>query len=286
MHIEYIRTKNSFIQPLIFNMKGKVCFYSKDDMSVGYCLELAEERLRNFQLGHLPNNLEDAIELYHIKKLLGNDCKLSNWTEKDYNQFKTIASSFEPLIVKQFNAINPLNILSEYNKLPWDYRQTFWEIIDNFHLYKLLDSNSITSIISQDINSIRYILLRSNIVNQYGQLIRKILMDNKNSAQLILEEYVVKNDKPIDTKLFFPYYLTLDDKEQIINNYIGGNQPNLNYVRLILQVKNSPHFRLTPKTRLNAKKLEKKLNDDLLIDQSASIIQSDCACPHFRTVLN
>jgi len=244
-------------------------------MSVGYCLELAEERLHNLQFGHLPNNLEDTIELYHIKKLLDNGCKLDSWTEKDYNQFKTITSSFEPLILKQFKAINTLNILSEYNKLPWDYRQTFWEIIDNFHLYKLLDSNSITFIMSQDINSIRYILLRKNIVKQHGQIIRKILIDNKISAQLMLEEFVAKKDMPTDNKMFFPDCLTSEDKEQIINNYLNGEQPNLNYVRLIIQAKDCSLFKLTPKTRLNAIKLEKKLNDELLIDQSASTIQSD-----------
>ena len=49
-------------------MEKRVHFFSIYDMSIGYNLVLAEKAIIKYQ-NATPSNINDVIELYHIKKL-------------------------------------------------------------------------------------------------------------------------------------------------------------------------------------------------------------------------
>ena len=73
--------------------------------------------------------------------------------------------------------------------------------------------------------------------------------------------------------MYLPSNLTLDDKEQILLNYLQSENPNVNYVRLIIQTKDDKNqIKLSPKTRLLAEQLERKLNSELLNDSRTSTV--------------
>ena len=110
-------------------------------------------------------------------------------------------------------------------------------------------------------------MLFRSIVEKFKSIIREILLSNVNSAHIILDKYVTKRDLRRDAEMHLPSNLTLADKEQILINYLQSDDPNLNYVRLITQIKDDKNnIKLSPKTRLLAERLEKKLNNDLLND--------------------
>lgn len=99
-------------------------------------------------------------------------------------------------------------------------------------------------------------------MEKFKVTIREVLLNDNKSAELLLEEYTKKRDKQ-ESQLFFPSNLTIADKEQIIDNYLDCDEPNINFVKLILQVKNSNDgIKLSPQTRLKAEKLASKINDD------------------------
>ena len=56
------------------------------------------------------------------------------------------------------------------------------------------------------------------------------------------------------------------------SRYLDSEEPNLNYVRLITQIKDEKDkIILSTKTKLKAEKLVKKLNDELMNDSRTSI---------------
>ena len=56
-------------------MKERVCFFSVYDLSVGHNLELAEKAIDKYK-NTAPSDMDDVVELYHIKELLDNDSKI------------------------------------------------------------------------------------------------------------------------------------------------------------------------------------------------------------------
>lgn len=243
-------------------MENHVHFFSKNDLSVGYNLSMAENRIKEISEGNIPTEIDRVVELWHIRRLFKENCRLQQWTDEGFNRLKTIVDEFDNIIAQFFNQISPNDIRKEYESLLWGYKKAFWEIIDSFKLYRLIDKGILKEIMADSRNSLHYVLSCQGLVEKFKVTIREVLLNDNKSAELLLEEYTKKKDR-YDRRLFFPSNLTIADKEQIINNYLDCDEPNLNYVRLISQVKNiNTGIVLSPQTRLKAEKLASKINDE------------------------
>lgn len=254
-------------------MKERVCFFSIDDLSVGYNLELAEKVIAKYETV-TPSDINDIIELFHIKKLLDKNCRLTRWTEDEFIQLKKKVEGYNSIIVKFFYSLPSSQLEDNYEILEWDYRQTFWDIIDQFKLFNLVSDDVLKRIIQKDINELRAILHCKFIVDKYKVVIKEILLQNEYSAQFIIEKYISRHDGSSDRVLYLPQNLSMEDKEVIINNYLDCDNPNLNYVRLICQNKDdSNSLVLSPIIKVKANKLAEKLNDELLKDDKSVIVK-------------
>lgn len=243
-------------------MDTHVQFFSKDDLSVGYNLSLAEKRIKEISDGYKPTEINRVVELWHIRRFFKENCRLQQWTDEEFKRLKTKVDGFDNIIAQFFNQISSNDIRKEYESLLWDYKKAFWEIIDSFNLYKIIGKDILKEIIADNPNSLHDVLSCKGLVEKIKGTIKEILLKDSKSAELLLEEYTKKKDR-YDRRLFFPSNLTIADKEQIINNYLDCDEPNLNYVRLVSQVKNNnTGIVLSPQTRLKAEKLASKINDE------------------------
>ena len=248
-------------------MQDRVCYFSNNDLSLGHYLEVAEKRILEVSEEGVPTDLEGIIELWHIKQLFENDCRLLKWTDDEFEKLKSSTRGYNTIIANFFNGLNPTKIKSEFELLEWAYKKTFWEIIEAYKLYRLIEPETLREIVSKNNNYLREVLKCKGIVEKFKNVIREVLLNNVNSAHIILDKYVSKQDLHRDSELHLPSNLTIEDKEQILINYLQSDDPNVNYVRLIIQIKNNKdQIRISPKTRLLAEKLEKKLNEEMLSD--------------------
>ena len=248
-------------------MQDRVCYFSKNDLSVGHYLEMAEKRIQEVSKGDVPSDLEGIIELWHIKRMIDDECKFLEWTDEKYNTLKQSTSGYSDIIAKFFRTLAPKMLKSEFDQLEWTYKKTLWKIIDAYKLYQLIEPDTLREILTENVNHVRIVLECPGIVEKYKSVIREILMSNVNSAHIILDIFVAKQDLNRGTELHLPSNLSLADKEQILVNYLQSDDPNVNYVRLITQIKDDKNqIRLSTKTRLLAERLEKKLNAELLND--------------------
>lgn len=253
-------------------MQDRVCFFTKYDLSVGHYLEMAEKRIQEVSKGNMPANLEGIIELWHIRRMIEEDCRLQKWTDAEFDKLKLSTNAYNTIIANYFNNIVPQMLKSEFDQLNWTYKETFWQIIDAYKLHKLIKPEILHDIISENINYLRHVLRCKGIVEKFKNVIREELLNNVNSAHIILDKYVTKSDSLQKSEIFLPSNLTIIDKEQIINNYLDSEEPNLNFVRLITQVKDEKDkIMLSTRIRLKAEKLVNKLNAKLMNDSRTSI---------------
>lgn len=250
----------------------RVRFFSRYDMSIGNDLEMAEKTILAYQEGNTSfDNINDILELMHIKRFFDEDCRLVRWTDEEYEKLKITALKLSPIVAKYFNQLESEEILVLYSKVEWDYRQTFWDAINQFQLFRLIDNNILKTLIDDDINVLRSVLLCSSCVDKYKVILREILLTHRLAAQVLIDKYVSKDDNPSARETYLPNNLILEDKENIIERYLDGDGSTLNNVRLIIQTRNSQQFALSPRVRLKAKRLEKKLNDELMQDNRTVI---------------
>ena len=247
-------------------MENRVCFYSPNDLSIGYNLELAEKAIAKYK-SEPASTLTDVIELFHIKKLIDNDCRLKCWSDTMFNQIKEDIKDYNAIIVKHFAKLNRNSLENCYDALTWDYRQAFWDIIDQFKLFNVIDNNFVKHIAKGKQNDLTEILHCRNVVEKFKIELRQIMLEDSNTAHILINHYIAKHDNIADRKIHLPSNLSMDDKVKIINSYLDSKKPNLNYVRLICQNKDDKNgLVLDPQTRVKAERLSQKLNDELMSD--------------------
>lgn len=252
-------------------MEERVCFYSEYDVTIADSLELAEKViLRNEST--TPNDIVSIIELYHIKQLLDLNLPLKRWTTEEFDRLKQSTDGYKEIIAKFLKNIGPCDIIAEYNKLDYPYQETFWRIIEEYKLCSIITNDACREASTNE-NSLRAILYNRKLTEKLKVVIKEILLDHEYAPQILLDKYLSRSENPTNEELYLPSNLTLEDKENIIIKYLDSDDPDINYVRLIAHAKdNKGKFVLGVKTRLKAKKLAKRLNDELMNDESTSII--------------
>jgi hypothetical protein len=241
---------------------NRVVFYSKGDGSVYHNLKHAEYILKNINL-NTEFSINDYLEFYHIKLHFDNKIFLPSWKESEKINHIKISDELWSSVKDFWIKINENNFTEHLNKVDFRYAEAFWELIDYFHVYKRISRDKFDYLLKYSPRQINYILKFKNIVRKFDGLLRNFLMNYKNSSELLLRQYSEKRtDK--SQNFLFPNKLSLIDKEIIISDYLEQNDCNLNYVRLVVNLKNSNSLRITSKTRLKAKRKASLLNEEIL----------------------
>ena len=97
------------------------------------------------------------------------------------------------------------------------------------------------------------ILACKEIVQQYEKEIKDFLLQNEESAELLLTQYA--QQKEILTRnSYFPVSLDLKDKLNILRKYIDSENVNPNYLKLIFESQSSSDLFIDDKLKLKAKR--------------------------------
>jgi hypothetical protein len=247
-------------------MLRRVVFFSKYDGASGHNLKKAEDLLRDFDFTK-ELDLNDLLELYHIKLYFDNEMFLSNWDVQRRTDFIAAAAKGFQVTRQYLLSIEESDLLKHVSGVESYYRKTFWELFSLLQGYKKINRKTFIEVLDNHPLHIRFILYLKPMVNYFDSEIRNFLLDLPEAAELLLGRYEQLHER--NTPLYhFPPSLALADKEAIISRYLECKDPNLNYVRLI-QNSNSNDLRLPAKVKFKAKKTAEELNDKL-IDRGTS----------------
>lgn len=245
---------------------NRVEFYSKEDMAGGYQLVKGEHILRNStQIDY--SDINDILEIYNIKKYLDNDLYLKSWTKEDIVDFKQKAIEYGKELGKFMSNINNENVLNFYEKVLQGYVNSFWELVNNQSIFKRISKGNFDTILGKEPHLIYTVLTHKNLVGHYDAEIKSFLLSYSKSAEILLSAYETEDDSSQKQK-FFPKSLTVQDKESILSNYLDSGNVNLNYIKLIQNLRNKNDFKISDKTRLKAKRLHESETKKLFANNS------------------
>ncbi len=251
---------------------NRVVFFSKEDMAGGYHLSKSEHILRN-ETKSVYEDINDVLEMYNIKKYIDNELYLKNWTQKDIADFKEKVTKYGRIAGKFMSKINDSNVISYYEQVLHGYINSFWELVNNQKIYKQISVEIFSTILTNNPYEIRSILTHRNLVIHYKTVLRDFLLTYSQSAEILLSIYEEKDVFNNKEKMYLPQNLTIKDKENIISHYIDSENSNLNYLRLILNVRNKSDFKISDKTRLKAKRKEKIETDKIFQEKGNASFQ-------------
>jgi hypothetical protein len=152
--------------------------------------------------------------------------------------------------------IDDNNVVNLYDNTFRDYVHSFWEIVNNQSIFKRISKFNFSDILTNNPHLIHEILTHKNLVEYYDKEVKNFLLTYSQSAEILLSVYEVMDDFRKSPK-YLPKSLTVEEKENILSNYLDSNDLNYNYIGLIQNVRNRNDFKVSDKTRLKAKRLHK-----------------------------
>ena len=233
-------------------MSDLIKFYSIDDWSGGDHLSASELIIKNFDVTVQYDDINKIIELYNIKKFFDNGLYLPSWDEKTRVEYTNIVKKFNRVIGKFFSTINGDNLVGFFNNVQFEYRLDFWDLIEYFNVHTRITSNQFFDIIKSP-NVLHCVLHCKKIVQCFGQAITKELIATGDCTETLITYYMCNrsNEK---RRIYVPYELTQEDKQEILMKYINSNQANPNYLSLISNFKRGDEFCANDKIRYAAHK--------------------------------
>jgi hypothetical protein len=204
------------------------------------------------------------LEFYNIKLYFDNNLFLTTWTEDKKKTYKANVELAFNQLKERIYKVSDESLEQGITDIEYNFYDDYWSLLNNINDLKKITDTTLTEVLGKHPRQISYILKEKKLVDKYDKAIRNFLIGYSDSAQILLSSLEEKDTFVRREKNYFPTSLTLNDKEAIINSYLDTDDPNLNYVRLIENSRDTSEFKLSDKTRLKAKKKSKELNDKVL----------------------
>lgn len=231
----------------------RVEFYSGTNFFVEDNLKVAENILNDFDSSRNDYSINDIIEFYNITKYIDDDVCLQEWSEDDIHRIKKTAKEYKRIVSIFFKSISDEDFVKLYEKLERDYKHDFWELMTKYKIYETISENEFGKVLKSKGGYLFQVLEYKKIVEQYGEVIRKYLLEDETNGELILRKYEIKNTTSTKS-IYLPSVFTNLDKEMLIQSYVRSSHPNMNYLKLIVNIQSRKEFEISDKIRLEAKK--------------------------------
>lgn len=239
----------------------RVKFYSTTDLASGYSLRCAETVLDNIDFNKELIDINDAIELFNIKKYIDANCYLTDWDEDRRIKYRNFAKVEIPRAIGRFlSKISDDNVLELINGLDILYDEDFCEIIVKYKRYEHIGKEKLKVILENGDISLHNILRQKELVTHFEDEITEVIMRSPENAILLIEQHLEKHDERWRT-LYFPKALGGDKKESLIQEYIEYENAHPNIIELISRSQSSQELPLSDLTIYKAqKRYQKEIN--------------------------
>ena len=253
-------------------MSNRVKFYGKADMANGYMLEKALPILQQLKSSKEYVNINDVIELYNVYKFIN-----AQIFRKDFNsEEKALFNEENSKIINQiigrfFSKVDNGTIANYFGKIEREYIEDVLELFDKYKVHKRISWDSFKHFIDSNHIPLFYIVECEKIVNTFDNDIKELILKDNQSIDLLITKYLKKSPA---RQVFLPKSLSIEDKEQIVKNYIASAMVHPGTLELIINLPVNSDFKISDDTRLAAKNRYDQEMDNLFVKSENSGFQT------------
>jgi hypothetical protein len=226
--------------------KERVTYYSNYDGTI----EMFRPRFIEVMDGPelLCGSLADALELYHVKRFVDNNLLRPSFSEDVWASYQAKAKTILGIIARYINGTPNDDLAKAYFDLNYSYLQSFWDVLEGVGQVSKLTEKDLEGILAKKQHSLQLLLRCKTIVKANNDFIREYMMASPESAEMVLAQRVECHEED-----FRQYHLPEGlDTIALLSAYIDLEEPNSNYLRMILNARDD-ELRVPPVLKIRAK---------------------------------
>ena len=259
--------------------KTRIKFYSNNDMSTGHMLGLVEKYLDLVGYDYEIKDINSALEVFNINKLLDSGNRLDNWVDVRYRELTGKNKQIKAKLGRFCLTIDNDSLIPMYEDVEIVFKDDFFDLVETYNVFSHISEEAFEALLNTGKVDIWHVITHKKIVNKYDSAIAEYMVEKKEGAEQLISYYYSAKDYA--REYFFPKSLTDGEKRGIIIDYINSEDVNINYLSLIIQPLDDAGLRLGEKTRYHALKRREERIKELFTDKSgfsfgAEISFADC----------
>lgn len=190
------------------------------------------------------------VEIYYAQQLISKNMCLGVWDDMRLSLYKANIQKLPLAVGKYMSAVTDDNWGDILQKTRRENKRRLIDIFTSYKTYENVSSEKIRSLLEDHTLPLRYVLMHRVLVNQYSNEIIQYMKSTPETAELLLS--LIERDRS-DRKYFFPQSLSDADKTSILEGYIGWENANPNYLKLITNSSGNSSLKISDEVKYAAK---------------------------------
>lgn len=250
-------------------MGEKVKYYGPRDLATAFYISSVIELLENFDENKTGYTINDILELYNVYLYVDNLVLPKDIGDKKLNEYIALKPKLLKAIGLFFSRINENNVFEIVKDVKFDYHEDLLKMLSEHKCYDKITSNIMLQTLSSSKVAMSSILANKQIVKQYNQDIRTLILSDIKNAECIIQKYFEKNERQ---DIHLPQSLTKEDVGDLLERYINSADANPNYLQLIARSRPIPGAGIDDKIKLLAKQRYAEWNDNFFKENKGSLL--------------
>lgn len=246
--------------------KTRVKYYSNRDLSIGFMLGLAEGYLDRANFDFVITDVNEALEVLNVNKLIDTGIKLDDWNNDRHRELANKSKRLKAKLGRFCSTINDSTLVSYFEAVETGYHEDFFDLLETYNVIEHISDDAFKNLLVVSKSNLYHIIMHRKIVNAFDSVIADYMVNNGAGAELLIAHYYSAENYA--RKYHIPKSLMDNQKKEIITKYINSEEVNTNYLSLIIQPIDDTGLRLDDKTRFLAQKRRDEKIQELLSGQS------------------
>lgn len=238
---------------------SRVSCYGPNDYGTYRSIERCKEILMDGE-SHPIETINDAIEIGEIKEVIG--CVPEAFDDMSLEINHILKRLYGKACSFAHSALTNNALLDVYESVEWQYIDRFWNLASSTKAYEKINSDELEELLSRHSLCISNVMSHFGMVQKFDHQIRAALLENVEAAVSIIVGHFGVNG-PSNEKIYLPPSLTGIDIDEIVLKYLSENNPNANYVQVLMNWPNAAtkDYRPSIEVRIKAKRRYEELNE-------------------------
>lgn len=228
----------------------RIKYYSDTDLSLGFALKEAAQRLDEWISQESYSDINDIIEMYNIKQVVDSGLLLKGWDYSTLEDYQNRCKPFMKTIKVFFDGINDNNFIEILESVCQTYVTDFWELFNKFKVYEHISEEAFNRYLLLPDTIISDFLVHKEIVKKYSSIIAPVMRLSSQTPEVIINNYL----RDSTVKYCLPEELRKEEYEGILQRYVDSDSPHPNDLQLIFNASSTGECPISDKLRLLAKK--------------------------------
>lgn len=238
-------------------------FHGARDLAAHHQAPQAAAILERLDPSRTDYTLDQIIELHNARLFVEAGIVPRSYSAEQQETLSERVSTARRTIGRFFSTLDDAKLAAVAGPLLYDYHSDLLELFARNKIYTRCTPAAVLALLDRLDVGLSDMLASSELVSFCNAELRLRLLSNHMNAELLIRKYLQRQPHAV---VYMPATFTPRDAASLVDEYLGSDDANLNYLQLVSPARPTVELGLDARTKLKAKRQYARRSSDYFAD--------------------